>query len=112
MSRSVRFKPAATQSETIELDSDTEEEVSRPVTKSKPAVSFKPPNSAAETITTIKPHGDVDQPTATNSKSNNQTEGKTNIIRSEGDAESRQLSDKLKPTISRQPPGSAEAIDL
>lgn len=71
MSRSVRFKPAASQSETIKLDSDTEDEVSRPVTKPKPVVSFKPSNSAAEAITTIKPQGDADQPTAANSESSN-----------------------------------------
>lgn len=77
MSRSVRLKPAASQSEPIKLDSDTEDEVGGPVTKSKPVVRLKRPNSAAEAITTIKPQGDADQPTATNSKSSNQTKGDT-----------------------------------
>lgn len=38
MSRSVHLKPAASRSEPIKLDSDTEDEVSRPVTNPKPVV--------------------------------------------------------------------------
>lgn len=86
MSRSVRFKPAASKSETIRLDSDTEDEVSRPVTKQKLVVILKPPNSAAEAISTIKSQGDADQPTATNSKSSNQIERNTNTRGNEKEA--------------------------
>lgn len=55
MSKSAYFKPAASQFETINRDIDTEDEVSRPVTKSRAVVSSKPSKIALETILLSKP---------------------------------------------------------